>query len=587
MRCLPLVIALALALVPAPAVASPLAQRKVLELAETLESGSLPERIASAQNLAELGRRAAKATPALVRTLAAEEPELVGASVDALVAIGAKAREPLLAALAEGSFEGEPVPPAPVARALLGMGKKGEEAVDAFVAGAEPGPELFAMFEGFGDRGAGYLVAAAGASDEHALEALRSLRRLAAQEVRTAEGIEPALEGVEDEDLAIAARLAWTQTPKSSHVEPFQRWLAGDRLALADTALWGSGVLGKDASKAGAEIASHLDAEEATMRTTALWALGSLSSEGPALPTPSVPASFPGGSKSARAAVEQAIDDQILTVWRDAAKPLGYSGRIGAAARKLWAIAPTWTARVEPVPPLPDASAAPAAFAAAELRLVEMATEAANDPERSEDAVLASRALSANGARSDSVKRMWLGWLSHDSKDRRREALVGLRAFGRDIIDQESLVAKQLGDAETRIAAAQVLTLIATPTSWGAVVESIANDPGKPPLPLLVAISRYDASALRPGLDRFRELYGEGHYIMSAFLLRFGEETVDDFVGQLGQGLVDRRMVAAESLGHLGKAASPAVPKLEKLNERHPIAKQLVLDAIGRIKAGG
>ncbi len=42
-------------------------------------------------------------------------------------------------------------------------------------------------------------------------------------------------------------------------------------------------------------------------------------------------------------------------------------------------------------------------------------------------------------------------------------------------------------------------------------------------------------------------------------------------------------MVAAESLGHLGAVAKPALPQLEKLSERHPISQKLVADAIKRI----
>lgn len=183
------------------------------------------------------------------------------------------------------------------------------------------------------------------------------------------------------------------------------------------------------------------------------------------------------------------------------------------------------------------------------------------------------------------MKETWAAWLSSDDADLRREALIGMRNLGRGIIEHEAAVIALLDDEETRIAAAQVLTAIATPTAWTAVVEAVAAVDGKPSYPLLLAISRYDATALRPGLDRFRELYRDGHYIMAAFLIRFGGETVEDFQFELTSGLADRRMVAAESLGHLGAAAKPALPTLQKLNERHPVSQKLLKDAIARIKA--
>ena len=166
----------------------------------------------------------------------------------------------------------------------------------------------------------------------------------------------------------------------------------------------------------------------------------------------------------------------------------------------------------------------------------------------------------------------------------RLEALLGLRVIGRGAIAHEETVVALLDDDVTRTAAAQVLTAIGTPTSWSAVVSAFIAADGKPPLALLSAMGRYDAGALAPAHDRFRELYHQGHYVMAAFLLRFGDAAVDDFAHELTSGLADRRLVAAESLGHLGAAATPALPKLQKLNERHPIAQQLVRDAIARIK---
>ena len=74
---------------------------------------------------------------------------------------------------------------------------------------------------------------------------------------------------------------------------------------------------------------------------------------------------------------------------------------------------------------------------------------------------------------------------------------------------------------------------------------------------------------------------------MSALMIRFGDEVLEDFTFELGAGLADRRMVAAESLGHMVAAARSALPKLKALKERSPIAQQLLVDAISRIQAGG
>ena len=91
-----------------------------------------------------------------------------------------------------------------------------------------------------------------------------------------------------------------------------------------------------------------------------------------------------------------------------------------------------------------------------------------------------------------------------------------------------------LDDDVTRTAAAQVLTAIGTPTSWSAVVSAFIAADGKPPLALLSAMGRYDAGALAPAHDRFRELYHQGHYVMAAFLLRFGDAAVDVLVANAG-----------------------------------------------------
>ena len=162
-----------------------------------------------------------------------------------------------------------------------------------------------------------------------------------------------------------------------------------------------------------------------------------------------------------------------------------------------------------------------------------------------------------------------------------------MRSIGRGAIEHEALVIQQLADPATQIVAAQVLAAIATPTAWTAAVKAVAAIDGKPPFDMLAAIGRFDLSALRPGLERFRELYREGHYIMAALMIRFGDEVVEDFTVELGAGLADRRMVAAESLGHMGASARPALPKLKALKERSPIAQKLLVDAISRIEAGG
>ncbi|MEM9382086.1 MAG: hypothetical protein AAGB93_19175 [Planctomycetota bacterium] len=578
------VLALSLSvLLGTPLQAAPQKKPSIDQLVETLQSGALDERIASAQALGALGRKAANATPALIRTLAAPEAPLVDAGVTALVSIGGKARDPLVGVLESGALEGDRIPRGPVARTLLQMGKKGVRAVEAYVDAAAPDAELFRLFEELGEPGAGYLVGAA-VQPDRAVEALRSLRRLGAREARTAEALQPLTRKVEDEDLVRALELAWIQRPAREDVERLRGWLGGDRPELVDTALWCCGLLGRDAAGAAAAILGHVEGEDPTTRATALWSLGGVVADGPAAPNPAVPASVPAApAKASGGKRKRPVQEEVFTLWRDAAKPLGYRGRVGDRARELWALAPTWTGQIDPLPKPVDRGLLPKALVEAEPRLLEIARSHASG-ERAAEAALASRALSASGATSEAALELWAAWLASDDAALRLEALLGLRAIGRGAIEHEAAVVALLEDDVTRTAAAQVLTAIGTPTSWGAVVGTFTAMDGKPPLALLAAMGRYDAGTLAPAHDRFRELYHQGHYVMAAFLLRLGEAAVDDFAHELTAGLADRRLVAAESLGHLGAAAKPALPKLQKLNERHPIAQQLVKDAIARIQ---
>jgi len=574
------VVALSFVLTSTPALAAP--QKSFDRFVESLESGSLEERIAGAQGLEGMGRRAAKATPVLLRTLAADEAPLVDASVSALVAIGGKARPSLESALQSGEFKGDVIPRGPIARTLMQMGNKGRKTVNLYVKSAEPGPELFTLFEEFGDEGPAYLISAS-QDAEHAADALRSLRRLAAREVRTIDTIETLVNPLKDADLKLAVTFSWTQDPNRRDVEVLRIWLKGQRPELVDTGLWCLGLLGSDANSAANEIVALVVADDPIIRHTALWALAGLATKGPSAPSTAVPASYPGASSKAGKGVTDATSDKIFAIWRDGGKPLGYRGRVGDKARALWSLAPSWTGQVDPLPSPPNRSTLPAPLIAAEAKVLDLARSGAADPERHVDAALASRVLTATGATSEAVIAMWIAWLSSDDANLRMEALLGLRAVGRGAITHEALIIGLLENDTTRVAAAQVLTAIATPTAWSAVVAEVASAEGKPPLALLKAISRYDTAALEPALDRFRELYHEGNYIMAAFLIRFGDQVVDDFVRELSSGLSDRRMVAAESLGHMGEAAKPALPALKKLSERSPISQQLVKDAIARI----
>jgi len=588
----PILLLIAAAL-PGPALAIPVepaplsVAQDITELIAQLEGDDPAQRLAAAERVKGLGKRGAKAVPALMRALNSGDGPLVDASVEALVAVGPKARAALLEALETGSFAGEAMPPGPVAGALLQLGKRARVAVEAYIEAAERGPALFQTLEELGLAGLPFLVEAAAEGGDTAPDAVRSIRRLAAREVRTDEPLGKALRRVEDEDLVGAITISWTQSPGRSDLDALGRWITSDRPELAETGLWAAGLMGSGAvSLAGPALGRAFDADP-HIRRAALWAVGSMVHGAPGTPVDVVPASFPGASARARRLAESAAEDDALLIWREAGKSLGFRGRVGDRARKLWAIAPTWTFSVEPYPGAPDPAAAPAPVGAAVSRLVSSASSWAASEETEVDAVLASRILSQAGVTSEEALALWAGWLEAESADLRREALVGMRSVGRGAIEFEALVIQQLGDPATRVVAAQVLAAIATPTAWTAAVEAVAAIDGKPPFDMLAAIGRFDLSALRPGLDRFRELYREGHYIMAALMIRFGDEVLEDFTAELGAGLADRRMVAAESLGHMGAAGRPALPKLRAMKERSPIAQKLLVDAISRIEAGG
>ena len=557
----------------------------IAELIATLEGGDSTGRLAAAQRVRELGKRGAKAVPALIRCLSSGDGLLVDASVEALVAVGPKARATLLEVLESGSFEGASVPPGPVAGALLQLGKRARLAVEAYIEASEPGPALFQTLEQLGEAGLPFLVEAAAAGS--ATEALRSIRRLAAREVRTDAPLSKALKRVEDQDLAGAVTVCWLQAPRRGDLGDLGRWIVSDRPALAETGLWAAGLMGSGAASLAEPALSRASSTAPSIRRAGLWAVGAMMSADPGSPVSVIPASFPGASAAARQRAEQAEEADTFFIWREAGKPLGFRGRVGDRARKLWAIAPTWTSSVEPFPAAPDPNAAPAPVRVAAARLVSSASQWSADATTEIDAVLASRILSQAGVTSEAAVALWVGWLEGESRELRREALLGLRAVGRGAIAHEALVIKQLSDPVTQVVAAQVLSSIATPTAWSATVEAVAAIDGKPPFPMLAAIGRFDLAALRPGLPRFRALYREGHYVMAALMIRFGDEVVEDFMFELGAGLADRRMVAAESLGHVGAAARPALGKLKALKERSPIAQKLLVDAISRIEAGG
>lgn len=559
----------------------------ITELIAQLEGGEPAQRLAAAQRIKGLGKRGAKAVPALMRALSSGDGPLVDAGVEALVAVGPKARAALLEALESGSFDGTPMPPGPVAGALLQLGKRARLAVDGYIEAAERGPALFQTLEELGLAGLPFLVEAAAEGGEATPDAMRSIRRLAAREVRTVEPLAKALKRVNDEDLAGAITVSWTQSPVRADLGDLGRWIESERPELAETGLWAAGLMGGGAASLAAPALARAFDSDVQLRRSALWAVGSMVTADPGVPVDVIPASFPGASAAARKRVEAAAEGDAPFIWREAGKSLGFRGRVGDRARKLWAIAPTWTSSVESYPAAPDPAAAPAPVQAAVGRLISSASSWAADAGTEVDAVLASRILSQAGVTSEAAVALWAGWLGTESADLRREALVGMRSIGRGAIEHEALVIQQLADPATQVVAAQVLAAIATPTAWTAAVEAVAAIDGKPPFPMLAAIGRFDLAALRPGLERFRELYREGHYIMSALLIRFGDEVVEDFAFELGAGLADRRMVAAESLGHMGASARPALPKLRALKERSPIAQKLLVDAISRIEAGG
>ncbi len=571
-------VVLVFSLVSAPrADAAP--QKELDQLVEKLAGDDLAERLVAAQSLAGLGKKAAKATPALIVALGSDQPFLVDACIEALVAVGSKARDPLTRALESGEIDGRPVARGPVARALLRMDPKSRGNVERFIEGLTNAPELYSFLEGLGTDGAVYIVDAAGAKGADCVLGLRSLRRLAAREVREPEVIAKRVEKLKDAELRLALSLAWTQSPTKRDVDVLRGWLRGDRPELAETALWCVGLLGSDATDAAPELKAFLQHDDPTMRATALWAAASLATPGPGDSLQDVPASFPGGSAKSEEIVTEAMGGDVFRLWRDSAKPLGYRGRVSEASRKFWALAPTWTNQVQPVPSAPDRAALSAELLALEPTLIAQLED--GDARTRE---LASLALAAIGCMDEGVRDRWIGWLSSDDRSLQRAALGGLRPFGRAVIEQEPAIRPLLEHRDTMIPAAQLLTAIATPSGWAAVAERAASIEGRIPFTLLVAMAHYDVVALRPLLPKMTDEYRKGGYAMSALLLRFGEEAGPIFASELGATLADRRMIAAEALGHLGKAALPLLPELKKLKERHPIAQQLLKDAIRRIE---
>ena len=53
---------------------------------------------------------------------------------------------------------------------------------------------------------------------------------------------------------------------------------------------------------------------------------------------------------------------------------------------------------------------------------------------------------------------------------------------------------------------------------------------------------------------------------------------------ELSSKLTDRRMVAIESLGHIGKDARGLLPRLRQIQDKNPIIQKLVNDAVKRIQ---
>ncbi|MEM8709556.1 MAG: HEAT repeat domain-containing protein [Planctomycetota bacterium] len=549
----------------------------------------IEDRIAAAQELASMGKKSLKALPAMIVGLNDPEPQVRSALAEALQAIGKKARVPILEALQTGEYEGTAIDPVAATKVLMGMGKKAMIAVKEHIDGLPLGPEKIDFMTGLEFEGIPYFLESFGADDgAFDVAMMRRLRAMAAAEVRSSESVEDIVEGIKDEDLALAFRTAWLQAPAKEEAARFGAWLGGENPMLAETGLWALGLLGKDAVGQAEGIAAHLGSEDDLVRATALWTLASLTDTGPAAPVPSIPASFPGASKAATEAVDKIGSDEVNLLWTKPGKSLGYRGRVGTKARKLWGLASTWTSGQLPVPPNPDRSKIAPALLATEGRLFEVASTGSPL-----EAKLASDVLGALGNTEERCRDLWLAWLKTEDTAKVRSALLGLRTIGRDIImmeeqdeemPNEALVIQHLENPETMVAAAQLLTNIRTPTAWSAVVERMTRIEGKPPLAMLFAVSRYDAAALRPYMEPMQDLYEKGHYLFAALLIKFKGEAVVSFEKELSSKLADRRMVAVESLGHIGKDARQVLSRLRSMKDKNTIMQKLINDAIKRIQ---
>ncbi len=561
----------------------------VKELAAKLAKDQpVEDRIGAAQELAALGKKTVKVLPALITALNDTEPQVVDSVVVALQSIGKKAREPLQAILISGEYEGAAISQPAVIKTLLGMGGKAMGSVGEHMDAMELGPDKIQLMASLGSVGLPYFAEAFGVADgAFDVEMMRTLRTTAAQAPREADSIAPALKKIKDTALKLALETAWLQQPEQAFVTQYSAWITSDQPVLIDTGLWALGLMGKDGAAHAADVAKHLDASDATTRATAAWALASFLTPGPGPSIAEIPASFPGASKDAEAQLKKSMESEVYTLWSNSGKPLGYRGRIGTKARGFWALAPTWTATTPPVPETPDRTKIAKELLAAEDQLFKIASGGTGV-----DARLASDALAAFGNTEDRCRDLWLQWLSSDEVPLIQSGLIGLRAIGRDIImmekqpevTHEMLVASHLNRPETMVAAAQLLTKIMTPTAWSSVVSQMALLEGKPPMAMIAAIGRYDVEALRPYLPRMQELYEEGNYMYAAFLIKFGAETLTSFEKELSSKLTDRRMVAIESLGHIGKDARALLPRLRSIKDKNTIIQKLVTDAVKRIQ---
>lgn len=567
---------------------SPLGGPDVEEIAAKLASDQpAADRISAAQELADLGKKSAKVVPALIMALNDTEPEVVDSVGVALQKIGKKAREPLQVILTSGEYDGTPIAKPAVIKTLLTMGKKARGIVEDHMDSVELGPAKIELMSSLGATGLPFFAKSFGTQDgTFDVEMMRALRTFAAQEYRAPESIAEAAELVESPDQRLALETAWLQSPDAESLAQYGAWLESDNPMLVDTGLWVLGLLGKDAISHAGVVAQYLDAEDATTRATALWTLTSFVEPGPGPAIVEIAASFPGASKAMREKLAKKAESEVHFLWSNTAKPLGYRGRIGTKARAFWGLAPTWTAKTVPVPEGPDRSKVPAELLAMEERLFEIASSSSGVEAR-----LASDALAAFGNKQERSRDLWLSWLEAEDAMQVRSALKGLLPFGRDLImmkqseePNEKRVAAHLEHLDTMVPAAQLLTKIMTPTAWSSVVERMTRLKGTPPLAMIAAIGRYDKEALRPYLPRIQELYEEGHYMYSAFLIKFGPEVLSSFEKELSSKLTDRRMVAVESLGHVGKDARPLLGRLRQIKDKNQIIQKLVKDAVRRIQ---